>query len=201
MLNARNTSYARGSVRKLVMVGMLSAISIFLGVSGLGFIRLPIFQLTIMHLPVIIGAILEGPIVGMGVGLMFGLFSMYQAVTAPTVTSFIFLNPIISLLPRVLIGLVTYYVYKAIVNKLKKTNVSIGIAAVIGTLVNTVGVLGLTYVIYLERYAEAIGVSTNAVAATLFGVAVTNGVAEAIGSAILAIPVVMGVFKVQKRKN
>ena len=68
-------------------------------------------NLTIMHIPVIIGAILEGPLVGGSIGLIFGLFSMYQNITAPNLTSFIFTNPMIALLPRILIGIVTYYVY------------------------------------------------------------------------------------------
>ena len=73
----RNTN-SSNKTRRLVLIGALGGISIFLGISGLGLIRLPIFSLTIMHIPVIIGALLEGPIVGIAVGLIFGLFSMYQ---------------------------------------------------------------------------------------------------------------------------
>ena len=90
---------------------MLGGISIFLGLTPLGIIHLPVMNLTIMHIPVIIGAILEGPLVGGSIGLIFGLFSMYQNITAPNLTSFIFMNPMIALLPRILIGIVTYYVY------------------------------------------------------------------------------------------
>lgn len=73
----------RLSIRQMTMIGMLSAISIFLGITGLGFIPLPTMRATIMHVPVIIGAIIEGPVVGALVGLVFGLFSMYQNFTAP----------------------------------------------------------------------------------------------------------------------
>ena len=65
-----------------------------------------------MHIPVIIGAIMEGPLVGGLIGLIFGLFSIFQAATNPTPVSFVFLNPIVSVLPRVLIGIVTYYAYR-----------------------------------------------------------------------------------------
>ena len=64
-----------------------------------------------MHIPVIVGAIVEGPLVGGLIGLIFGLFSMFQAATNPHPVSFVFLNPVVSILPRVLIGVVTYYVY------------------------------------------------------------------------------------------
>ncbi|WP_260330481.1 ECF transporter S component [Clostridium chauvoei] len=199
MLKTTEMSGSRGHVRKMVMIAMLSGISIFLGVSGLGFITLPIFRLTIMHVPVIIGAILEGPIVGATVGLMFGLFSMYQNFTAPTLTSFVFYNPIVSLVPRVLIGIVAYYIYKLLKNIIKNKSVTIGISAVLATLTNTVGVLGLTYLLYLEQYAAARDISTTAVSGTLLAIGVSNGIPEAIVSALITIPVVLGILKIKKQ--
>ncbi|MDY6868152.1 MAG: ECF transporter S component, partial [Chloroflexota bacterium] len=58
--------------RRIVIAGVMSAISIFLGITHLGFI--PWFSgasLTIMQVPVIIGAVLEGPLVGLIIGLFF----------------------------------------------------------------------------------------------------------------------------------
>lgn len=199
MLKASRMGKSQTRIRKLVLIAMLSGISIFLGVSGLGFIKLPAFNLTIMHLPVIIGAILEGPTVGAAVGLMFGLFSMYQAITAPTLTSFVLLNPIISLLPRVLIGIVAYYSYKAIYKVLKKQKISIGVAAILATLTNTVGVLGLTYLLYLDKYAQALNISPSAVGTTLLTIASTNGLLEAAASALISIPVIIGVLKIKRK--
>lgn len=191
-VKGRSSSY----IKKLVLVSMLSGISIFLGLSGLGFITLPIFRVTIMHIPVIIGGILEGPIVGGLVGLIFGLFSMYQNITAPGPTSFIFWNPIIALIPRILVGIVAYYVYQLIKSKIKNKKIAIGVASLIATLTNTIGVLGLTYIIYLEKYAEALSISTSAVGYTLLGVGTTNGIPEAIISALICIPVIIGAQKV-----
>ena len=199
MLKASRMGKSQTRIRKLVLIAMLSGISIFLGVSGLGFIKLPAFNLTIMHLPVIIGAILEGPAVGAAVGLMFGLFSMYQAITAPTLTSFVLLNPIISLLPRILIGIVAYYSYKVIYKVLKKQKISIGVAAILATLTNTVGVLGLTYVLYLDKYAQALNISPSAVGTTLLTIASTNGLLEAAASALISIPVIIGVLKIKRK--
>lgn len=101
-------------IRKLTVIGVLGAISVVLGMTPLGFIPIGPTRATIMHIPVIIGAIVEGPIVGALVGLIFGLFSIYQAITAPTPVSFVFLNPLVSVLPRVLIGITSYYTYKAL---------------------------------------------------------------------------------------
>lgn len=102
------------SVKKMTIVGVLGGISIVLGMTPLGFIPIGPTRATIMHIPVIIGAIVEGPAVGGLIGLIFGLFSIFQAITNPTPVSFVFLNPIVSVLPRVLIGIVTYYAYKSI---------------------------------------------------------------------------------------
>lgn len=99
------------NIRKMTTVGILGAVSIMLGMTPLGFIPVGPTKATIMHIPVIIGAIAEGPVVGGTVGLIFGLFSIFNAVTNPTPISPIFYNPIVSVLPRVLIGVVSYYVY------------------------------------------------------------------------------------------
>jgi uncharacterized membrane protein len=83
--------------RQITVIGMLSAISIILGSTGFGFIPLPMAKATIMHIPVIIGAIPEGPLVGGAVGFIFGLFSTYQNITNPNILSFAFMNPLVSI--------------------------------------------------------------------------------------------------------
>lgn len=193
----RNTN-SSSKTRRLVLIGALGGISIFLGVSGLGLIRLPIFNLTIMHIPVIIGALLEGPVVGIAVGLIFGLFSMYQNITAPGLTSFIFWNPIVALIPRMLIGIVAYYSFKLLKSKIKSTGVCAGIASILATLTNTIGVLGLTYILYLDKYAQAREISRDAVAGTLLTVGLTNGIPEAIVSALITIPIVVTMLKIKR---
>ena len=194
----KNKKKSSSKTRRLVLIGALGGISIFLGVSGLGLIRLPIFSLTIIHIPVIIGALLEGPVVGISVGLIFGLFSMYQNITAPGLTSFIFWNPIVALIPRMLIGIVAYYSFKLFKSKIKNTGVCAGIAAVLGTLTNTIGVLGLTYILYLDQYAQAREISREAVAGTLLTVGLTNGIPEAIVSALITIPIVVTMLKLKR---
>lgn len=104
------------TIRRMTTIGILGAISIVLGLTPLGFIPVGPTNATIMHIPVIIGAIIEGPVVGGLVGLIFGLFSIFQAITRPTPVSYVFLNPLVSVLPRVLIGIVSYYVYNTLKN-------------------------------------------------------------------------------------
>lgn len=123
------------SVRQITIAGMLSAISIVMATTPLGYIPLGIANATTMHIPTIIGSILEGPYVGTFIGLIFGVSSFIRQNTP------IFADPLVAILPRLLIGIVAYYTYK-----LTKSS---GVAAVAGTLTNTVGVLGLAV---LKKY-------------------------------------------------
>jgi len=178
------------------VVGMLSAISVVLGLTGYGFIPLPFAKATIMHIPVIIGAIIEGPVVGVLIGLIFGIFSIMQNIMAPNVLSFALINPLVSVLPRILIGLTSYYVYSLI--KSKNEGFSIITATVIGSLTNTFGVLTMIYVLYASRYAHAKGISASAAAETIYGIALINGVPEAIIAVIISVPVILAVKKMKK---
>ncbi|WP_113886433.1 ECF transporter S component [Clostridium sp.] len=191
----------RLSIRQMTMIGMLSAISIFLGITGLGFIPLPTMRATIMHVPVIIGAIIEGPVVGALVGLVFGLFSMYQNFTAPGPTSFIFWNPIIAIIPRVLVGIVAYYVYLTLYNKIKKESISIAIASLLASFTNTAGVLSLAYLFYLEKYSAALGINPDTAAVAIAGIGITNGIPEAIVSSVICVPVIIAISKIKKSRN
>jgi len=183
--------------RQIAVIGMLSSISIILGVTGLGFIPIPPIKATIMHVPVIIGAILEGPIVGALVGLIFGIFSVIQSITAPTVVSFAFMNPLVSVLPRILIGLTAYYSYKMMKTNVKTINMVI--AAAIGSLTNTIGVLGMIFLLYLEPYAKVVHLSTSAAKKGILTVGITNGIPEAILSVIITVAVVTSVNKIRRK--
>lgn len=182
--------------RQMTIVGMLSSITVILGLTGYGFIPLPMAKATIMHIPVVIGAILEGPLVGLMVGLLFGLFSIFQNMTAPNILSFAFLNPLVSVLPRVMIGLTAYYCYKLM--PVKNEGLKIAVGAAVGSLTNTVGVLGMIYLLYAADFAAARGIDPATVFAVVSGIAVTNGLPEAILSAMIAVPVIIMVKKARR---
>lgn len=143
------------SVRKLTIIGVLSSISIVLGLMpGIGFIPIGPTRATIMHIPVIIGGILEGPVVGGFIGLLFGFFSIYQSIVMPTPVSFVFRNPLIAIGPRVLIGLVSHYSYRLI----RK----IGVRAS-KTLIGGLSLAGLAYLLYGAYKALEEGIILNLV--------------------------------------
>lgn len=166
--------------RKIVITGVLSAISVFLGLTRWGFIPwVGGASLTIMHIPVIIGAVLEGPVVGLVVGLIFGLFSLIQASIPNGIVDPLFRNPLISVLPRLFIGPIAWLVWTALNNTFKRQPaVGLLAAGLVGSLVNTVFVLGMIGLLGLFPW-PVIG-----------GVAVANGIPEAILAAILVLSVV-----------
>ncbi|MGC9397851.1 MAG: ECF transporter S component [Anaerolineae bacterium] len=163
--------------RKIVIAGVLGAISVLLGWTHWGFIPwLTGASLTIMHVPVIIGAVLEGPLVGTAIGLIFGAFSMLQAAIAPSGPSdVLFTNPLIAVLPRLFIGVIAWLTWRAL-----ETRPTVGLiaAGITGSLTNTLLVLGM------------IGLTGAAPWAALPPIILANGLPEAAASAIITLVVV-----------
>lgn len=188
------------TTRELTIVGMLTGITMLLGLTGYGFIPLPMMKATILHVPVIIGALAAGPRVGAMVGFLFGCFSIFQAITSPVLLSFAFLNPLISVLPRVLIGIGAYYIYKALSQVISRKAIAVGIAAFAGSMINTIGVMGGIYIIYAKDFAVARNIPLDNVVNIILGICAANGIPEAIVSAAITIPVVLVLKKVVKNR-
>ena len=136
--NARGRK-KRMTTRQMAVSGMLGAVAIVLSVTGLGMIPMPSLagRATIMHVPVILAAILEGPAVGAFTGFIFGLYSFMTPVGA------IPADPVVRILPRILIGITAYYSYVLC----RRSRAGVAVAAVVGTLTNTIGYLGLASLI------------------------------------------------------
>lgn len=100
------------TTRDIVIIGILGAITVALGMTPLGFVPIGPLNATTMHIPVLIAAFIEGPVVGGFVGLIFGLSSLFNAITRPTPISFVFYNPLISILPRILLGVISAYIFR-----------------------------------------------------------------------------------------
>ena len=172
-------------VRKIAVAGVLSAVAVVLGLTRLGYI--PWFtgtSVTILHLPVIIGALLEGPVVGLIIGAIFGVTSVFQAALSATAGDALFANPLIAVLPRLFIGPAAWAVYRLIAGKAKATpsvgreTLAIGAGAAVGSLANTGLVIG------------AIGLFGGIPWATLWPLAVANAPPEAFVAVVLSLMVV-----------
>lgn len=187
----------RRKVQKLTITAMLGAITIMLGLTPLGMIPLGAFNVTTLHIPVIIGAILEGPLVGATVGLIFGMTSLIKNLVAPTPISFIFWNPAISVIPRILIGLLSYYFYRSLSGIIKNNKVVYFMTGIFGTFVNTFFVLSFAYIIYAKDLVERLSLPSGA-GKFLVGIATANGIPEMLVSALITVSVVTAVKKINK---
>lgn len=178
-----------GYIRKLVVTGALGALAVFLGITRLGmFPWISGATITILHIPAILGAILEGPFVGTGIGAIFGVFSLLQANIAP-VTPFdiAFRNPLVSVVPRLLFPILTWGIYWLIA-KWKKIPAVI-ISSLVGTFLHTIMVLGMLVLTNGSGIltGNVQGVTVWAVIGTIFAL---NGIPEAVVAAILSTLVV-----------
>jgi uncharacterized membrane protein len=170
------------NTRKIVVAGVLGAIAIVLGVTQWGFIPVPNVsgRATIMHVPAIIGAVLEGPIVGVLAGGIFGIFSMLNDTTG------LFTNPVVAVLPRLVIGLTAWLTYRG----LAKINVDMAaaVAGVVGTLTNTILVVGAL-------------VGFGLIPATAIPTIIPQAIAEMVLAAILTPLVARGVNLVRSGRT
>ena len=190
-MNTKSKTY------RLVIRAILTAIIILQTmVPFLGFIPIGITSLTIIHITVIVAAIVLGTKDGMFIGLVWGVFTMIRAFTSPTtpLDIAVFTNPIISVVPRVLVGLVAGLLFTIIYKKTKKVVAASIVAAIFGTITNTVLVLTLMGTLYTGLVANTYGVDASALFVTLGGIAVTNGVSEVITAAILTPILVKALF-------
>ena len=164
------------STRKIAVTGVLGAIAVFLGVTGLGFIPVPVPNVagdaTIMHVPAIHGGVLEGPLVGILVGAIFGLFSLLNA------NSPIFADPAVSVFPRLFVGLVAYLAFAG----LKRVSLYLAwiAAGFLGTLTNTTLVLSMAYFRGYITWAVVVDIIPQFIAETVIAIVLTIAIARGI---------------------
>ena len=173
------TSRWQLSTRDLAVAGIFGALSIVLAATPLGMIPVPNMSAaaTTLHIPAIIAGIVSGPIVGAIVGLILAFTSWYYY--SPIFLNFMGGNLLFALidafLPRILIGVLAYYAYRLL---RRWPNVASGVAGLVGTLTNSIGVLGL---LLLLGTAEA---------TTMVPVILTNVPFEIILAVVITVPVV-----------
>lgn len=192
----KNNKEKKGT-RWMVSVALMAAIIIVLANTPLGMIQLPIIKATTVHIPVIIGAILFGPLAGAILGGVFGICSLISNTMAPTLLSFAF-SPFlashlagvlkalwISVGCRILIGVAAGWLW-ILFRKIKlNTYVALAITGFAGSMVNTIMVMGSIYFLLAQQYAEAKEVAVTAVFGLIMGTVTASGIPEALAAAVL----------------
>ncbi len=200
--------------RWMVSVALMAAIVIVLANTPLGMIQLPVIKATTVHIPVILGAILLGPSAGAILGGVFGICSLVSNTMAPTLLSFAF-SPFMSTtgIPgalkaiwisvgcRVLIGLVSGWLWKLLERMKVNQSISLLLTGFVGSMVNTVTVMGSIYFLFAQQYAQAREVGVTAVWGLIMGTVTAAGIPEAIAAAVLVIALGKVLIRVFRKMN
>lgn len=204
---------SKKEIKELVLTALFSAIIIIMAFTPLGYIPLGIINATIIQIPVIIGALFCGPKQGAFLGFLFGFTSFLKNTIMPaTLSAFVF-SPVLAaemfgakgvlystficFVPRILVGVLPYFIYKGMKSFSKWKTVNFAVAGVLGAFTNTFLVMGSIYVLYKDAYASAQGIDPAAVLGVIGGIIGFNGVIEAILSGVIvsAVGVVLNKIK------
>lgn len=191
----------RISTKKLVLYALFIALTLLLGLTPLGLIPLGFINVTILCIPVVIGTIVLGLKAGLLFGACFGLastlsaFGLSMAAQSGLAAALLAVNPFYVLLlcfvPRLLVPVVTYSVYK-LATKNGQGSLRVIPAAIAGSLTNTVLYLGLLLVFFTLA-----GLDSTPILAIIGGTGLIAGSLEALAAALIATPVVRVLLKIK----
>lgn len=188
-------------IQGLVLTALFSAVVIIMAFTPLGYIPLGVINATIIQIPVIIGALFCGPKQGAFLGFLFGFTSFLKNTIMPaTLSAFVFspvlaagmfgvkgvlFSTFICFVPRVLVGIIPYFIYKGMKKFSKWKSVNFAVAGVFGAFTNTFLVMGSIYLLYKDAYAAAQGIDPAMVLGVIGGIIGFNGVIEAVLSGVI----------------
>lgn len=188
----------RKDARWMAGVAMMAAIVVLLANTPLGMIPLVVTKATTVHIPVILGAILFGPLAGGILGGVFGVCSVIINTFTPALTSFAF-SPFMSTTGlsgavkalwvavgcRILIGVAAGCLWRALSRTRVNSWTALSIVGFTGSMVNTVTVMGSIFLLFTQQYAQAKEVALEAVSGLILTTVLANGIPEAIVSTVL----------------
>ena len=184
------------STKKMIIMSLFIAITVILASTPIGVITLPTISFTIAQIPTIIISIVLGPLEGAIVGFVFGLTMMFIAFTRPVgILDPYFMNPLVSVAPRILIGVTTYFSYKFILKFNYKLSLVVGVA--VGSLTNTIGCLGMLYILYFKEVSQDFNEVGISAIKMFFIIIFTNGLLEMLSSVIISYFIIMSLKRVK----
>ena len=128
-------------IREITILSMFMAIIFVMTfVPYLGFITIGPLSATIIHIPVLIGAVILGKRSGIVLGLTFGVASLIRGAISGGF-DFLFIFPWVSILPRFVFGLIIFDVYKFFSKFVKKRLVALAISFFVLSLIHSLLVL------------------------------------------------------------
>lgn len=187
--------------RKLALTGAFSALVVVLAFTRLGMIPLgAVASISILQVPIILITMLAGLGEGLFVGAVFGISSLILAATSPSgVLDPLFVNPLCSVLPRMLVAVVAWGVWKLLnfIPKMPKT-VSAAINGFVSTAAHTLLVIGC---IYIFKGADVRAAMGGMGYFAVIGALSFNAILEAAAATIICAAVFAVLFVSSKKKS
>lgn len=176
--------------KELAFSAMIMAIVLLMAwIPQLGYIKINLVDVTIIHIPVLIGAMtFKNRNLALVAGTTFGISSWLVAMFRPmTPVDLLFQNPLVSIIPRILFALVAFILYKYLAKKLKEYRSKL-ISVIIATLFHTVLVVGMMYLFGQHIFQD--GFMT-----LILAVVSLNGWIEILIAAIVVPPIIAALQK------
>ncbi|MCH1625313.1 ECF transporter S component [Ferdinandcohnia quinoae] len=205
-------------IKEFTLTTIFLSIILLCAFTPFGFLHLGIIKATIIHIPIIIASIILGPKIGSFLGFVFGITSIVSNTIAPTLLSFAFSPAIpvlgtsqgsfwalfIAIVPRVIVGLIPFYIFKAIHKSKTKERSNqksaLFLTGLLTTFIHTFLVMGSISLLFQDAYAQAMNAnSTGAIFKAVLTVFFTNGVVEAMLAAIVTAAVAPPLLKISKK--
>lgn len=189
--------------KRIVLYGLFIAIILLMAFTPIGYIKMPFVEITLITIPVIVGAVTMGPVAGLVLGTVFGLTSFAQCFGMSTFGTTLFsINPfftfIICVVARALMGYLCGVIFKAFEKRGNTSVLAFGVSSVAGALLNTLFFVGFLLILFGNSdYIMAMRGGANVLAflAAFVGI---NGLVEAIACGIVGTAIAKALYKVTK---
>lgn len=178
--------------RDLTLNALFIALTVVMAiVPNLGVIQIGVISITILHIPVIIAGLVLGFRAALINAFAFGVASMFVAISRGSgILDPLFVNPLVSVVPRLLFGLAIGVIYAGMKKISKNQTVIDAVTAVVSTLIHSVLVLSALFIASIGNPAFFELANTTPKLFLLFqGIFISNALFEVAAALIIALPV------------
>lgn len=194
------------STRYLVELSLMSAIILLMALTPLGYVKTPALSITLLTIPVAVGAIILGPQGGAILGAVFGATSFAQALSGSGMSAFLLqANPLgvlfLCFVPRILEGFLCGLIFK-VLRKTGTRKIVYYIAGFSCPILNTILFMGTLIVIFYQtEYIQGLVTSLGVHNPLAFVIALVGiqGCIEAVVCGILSGTISMALAKALKK--
>ena len=184
----------RTNLRKMTELAIFISIVLVMKITGLSSIPVGPLVMTLTMIPIAIGAMLLGPVEGAVLGFIYGLTSLYDALTSKSaMTHFFFqVSPvntvILCVIIRTLVGFLTGIIFKAVKKIDKKKFICYYVGGLAAPMINTILFMGyIVVVFYRTEFVQNLADKVGAANPLMFVVLVVGiqGMLEWLGGVII----------------